>query len=83
MTKARQKLIEDIRADFGDDGARAVSFLFDMGTLDDVLARRHNIAVEVFRLLRDTQESQYQIYENVAEDHGVSFSYVRKITARH
>jgi len=83
MSKAKQRLIEDIRNDFGDDAARAVSFLFDMGTLDDILARRHNIAVDVFRIMAETETPLCQIYEDAAEDHGVSFGYVRKIVGRH
>ena len=80
MSKMKDRLIADVRSKFGDDGARAVDYLFSNGTLDDTLARNHLVKVEMFTRLLTTKRSKRQLEEDIAEDFCISRERVFQIT---
>lgn len=68
----KKKLIADVEAKFGPGSGRVIDYLYEQGTLDDILARRHMLKVEFFYRMLTTRTIPNQIYEDLAEDFGVT-----------
>lgn len=68
----KKKLIADVRDKFGEQGAAVVEYLFEMGTLDEILARKHVVRAEMFNRLLTTKRSKRQLEEDIAEDCGIT-----------
>ena len=75
----RDALRKDVAERFGEGAANAIRYLFEHGTLDDSLARRHVVKVEVFHRLMTTKTNEKQIHSDVGEDVGLGMTGVYKI----
>ena len=78
----KDQMRADIASKFGEDAALAVDYLFDMDTLDDILARRHMVKVKLSERMLNTSEQLTQIWEDLAEEYCMSFHNVRYISRR-
>ena len=72
MSKMKDAMRLDIVSRFGEDAGKALDYLFDYGTIDDQMARNHNICVEMFKRLQTTRTSRRQLEHDIAEDFGLS-----------
>lgn len=81
MSKVRRELEEEIGKSFGDDGVRAIRYLFDMGTLDDVLARRHVIKTQFFLRMLEGEHGIYDVCQHLADEYGMNERTVRLIVS--
>lgn len=81
MSKVRKELEDEIRQAFGEDGVRAIRYLFDMGTLDDVLARRHVLKTQFFLRLLNTNVGVYDACQHLADEYGMHERTVRLIVS--
>lgn len=77
MSRVKEELKSDVRKRFGAGSERIIEYLFDMGTLDDTLARKHMIAATAFDTLLTTTDSELCVDEGMAIRYGVG-----RLTAR-
>lgn len=68
----REELKRDAIRRFGPQAGQVIEYLYDMGTLDDTLARRHMIAIAAFDAMCSTDMSGLQIDEELAVRYSVS-----------
>lgn len=72
MSKCKDILIADIAKRTGVDPTTVINCLYQMGTLDDVLARQHAAKVRVMQLYVTTDFSEREIHARVADELGLS-----------
>lgn len=77
----RKRIKDDVLNKFGPmaDPQRVIDYLYENGTLDDVLARKHMIRVELFRRLLTENIRMIQIEEDLAEDFGCTRQFVNHL----
>jgi hypothetical protein len=77
----KKKLIADVRDKFGanSDPGKVIEYLYEQGTLDDVLAEGHMIKVDLFHRLMNTDLVKVQIEQDLAEDYGCSRQFVNHL----
>jgi hypothetical protein len=83
MSKVKDRLLKEIEEKFGPDAPVVIEYLFDAGTLDDCLARRHVIRSEMYSRLtnpRLLKFSKRRIEEDLAEDFGLTRSCIFQIS---
>lgn len=79
MSKMKEALKRDVMDRFGEGAAKCIEYLFENGVLDDGLARRHIVKVEVFKRMMNTRTDEKQIHSDVGEDVGLGMTGVYKI----
>jgi hypothetical protein len=74
----KKKLIADVEAKFGPGSGIVIEYLYEAGTLDDCLARRHMARVEEFTRLLISNDDITQIHFNIAQDYSTTDRTVRR-----
>lgn len=72
MSKSRNDLNEELTKLFGPVAKDIVDYLYSKGTLDDVLVRNHVVKSEYIHRLVTTDTPVNQIYQDLAEDYGMT-----------
>lgn len=72
MSKSRDKFNEELCKRFGPVAKDIIDYLYSKGTLDDVLVRNHMVKSEFVQRLVTTDTPVNQIYQDLAEDFGMT-----------
>lgn len=82
MSRVKEELIKDLTQKFGAHAGPMVEYLFDMGILDDVLARKHVVKVEVFRRMTASTTPERTIHEQVGWDYGLTRQRIHQLIGK-
>lgn len=72
MSRVKEELKADVRARYGAEASEVIDYLFEMGTLDDALARRHVVKIRFDRQYCSTTSSARAVMEDIAFDLGLT-----------